>query len=180
MEGSKRMSDRDRDVALRATLKAGAGYDAPWLSVDATDPDDLTNKLNSIANGGAPQALIEAANALKAANNAAPLLANGALPVGSSFGGGDQANAPTAPPPPQQSGGWGGPNTAPPQNATPQQQPRQAGWQAPATYHPGGKTCDACGQGLEYKKTSTGKGTWRCGQWRWNNGTPNEHTQLWA
>jgi hypothetical protein len=156
------------ELPLKATLKAGAGYDAPWLSVDATDPADLELKLNAIANGGAPQALIEAANALKAANNAAPLL-NQHQP--------EPAQQPTAPP--QQNSGWGQQqNAAPPQQQA--QQPRQQGWQAPATTHPEGKQCDACGQPLEYKKTTSGKATWRCNQWRWNNGSPNEHTQLWA
>ena len=170
------------DLPLKATLKAGSDYSAPWLTVDAHDPADLELKLNAIANGGAPQALIEAANALKAANNAAPLLANSALPVGSSFGGGDQANAPTPPPPQQQhqpaASGWGSPTPqAPPTNTA---QPQQQGFTRAATTHPEGLACEACNQPLEYKKTGSGKGTWRCPQWRWNNGNPNEHSQIWA
>ena len=165
------------DLPIKATLKAGAGYDAPWLTVDARDPADLELKLNAIANGGAPQALVEAANALKAANNAAPLLASSALPVGSSFGGGDQANAPTAPP--QQQSGWG--QQAPPATQTqPQvQQPRQQGWQASATLHPEGLACH-CGQVLSYGKTRTNKGQWKCPDYRYNNGSPNDHRLEWA
>ena len=168
------------DLPIKATLKAGAGYDAPWLTVDAHDPSDLELKLNAIANGGAPQALIEAANALKAANNAAPLLGGNIV-----TGGPNDASLRLVPPvqqqpDPQQAGGWGQQQTQgtpPPQQF---QQPQQQGFTRPATTHPEGKACDACNAPLEYKKTSSGKGTWRCPSWRWNNGSPNEHTQLWA
>ena len=156
------------ELPLKATLKAGKDFDAPWLTVDAHDPDDLELKLNAIANGGAPQALIEAANALKAANNAAPLLPQGQ----------PAQQAPAQQPPPQQNSGWGQQqNVAPPQ---PAQQPQQQGFTRPATTHPEGLACEACNQPLEYKKTGSGKGTWRCPQWRWNNGNPNEHSQIWA
>lgn len=153
-----------QDLPLKATLKAGKDYDAPWLTVDAHDPSDLKLKLDGIAESGALQSLIETANALKAANNAAPLLNHAEPP----------AQQQAAPAPVQNS--WG----QSPQQQAPAQQPQQQGFTRPATTHPEGKACEACGSPLEYKKTSSGKGTWRCPAWRWNNGSPNEHTQLWA
>lgn len=149
------------EAPLKATLKAGSDYSAPWLTIDGSSPDELETRLKAVAAGGLTQALIEAANALKAANNAAPLLA-----------GGEQA--------PQQEQaqpkGWG--QSAPQQQN--QQQPRQQGWQAPATTHPEGLACDMCNKPLEFKKTGNGKSVWRCPDWRWNNGTPNGHAQEWA
>ena len=162
------------DLPLKATLKAGKDYDAPWLTVDAHDPADLELKLKAIASGGAPQALIEAANALKAANRAAPLLAH-SEPV--------QAPAPQAASP-QQNSGWGQQqNVAPAQPAqpAPQQQlpPQEQGWQRPATAHPEGLACH-CGKGLEYGKTRTNKGQWKCPDYRYNAGNPNDHRLEWA
>lgn len=75
---------------------------------------------------------------------------------------------------PQQSGGWG---------AAQQQAPQQQGGgtsQYGNQLHPEGKQCDTCGQVLEFGKTKTGKGQWKCGQYRWNNGNPNNHTLEWA
>jgi hypothetical protein len=128
----------DNGFALKATLKAGSDYSAPWLTVDASDPGDLEFKLNAIASGGAPQALIEAANALKAANNAAPLLKN---------------SEPAQPAPAQN--GW---SQSPPQQ---QQQQVHRGGGAPynpqnqggggGAQHPEGWTCGQCNSVLQYK-----------------------------
>lgn len=67
----------DARLPLRATLKSGAGYDAPWLTVDGIDADDLAHKLASLMESEAIGQLIEAANLFKAANNASPLATNG-------------------------------------------------------------------------------------------------------
>lgn len=163
------------ELPLKATLKAGRDYDAPWLTVDGADADDLTFKLNAIANGGLTEALVNAANTLKAVNSAAPIAA-------------DVASPPQAAP--AQPQGWGQPATPAPApvseptwaTAQPQQQaaPQQSKFGGPP--HPEGKQCEfgGCGKVLEHKKTSTGKATWRCPDWRWNNGTPNGHSSEWA
>lgn len=39
------------NAALTATIKAGAGYDAPWIVVRADDPQQLAERLNAVANG---------------------------------------------------------------------------------------------------------------------------------
>jgi len=127
------------DLPIKATLKAGAGYDAPWLTVDAHDPADLELKLTAIATGGAPQALVEAANALKAANNAAPLLSNGGAPA---------QPAQQSAPPPQQNGGWGTPSQ--PASPPPAQQQQQQQAAPAAATHPEGWACH-CGSLLQYK-----------------------------
>lgn len=162
------------DLPLKATLKAGTGYDAPWITVDGADPGDLAYKLNGLAEAGALEAVVNAANLLKGINNAAPIAADVASPP---------------PPAPVQLQGWGQP-TAPaePTWAAQTQQPQQA--PAPQVNtskfagppHPEGKTCEhpACSNVLEFKKTSTGKDTWRCSAWRWNNGQPNGHTSEFA
>ena len=147
------------EAPLKATLKAGAGYDDPWLTVDGTDPNDLKFKLTSLAEAGVLQALVDTASLLRAANNATPVTA----PV-------------DAGPAPQQSSGWGS-APAQPQQQAPQQQPQARPGDRP---HPEGKTCTACNQVLIHKTTGSGKSTWRCPAWRWNNGNPNEHSQEWA
>jgi hypothetical protein len=182
------------ELPIKTTLKAGTGYDAPWLTVDANDPGDLEFKLKALIESPALGLVVEAANALKAANNAAPLLG------GNTVGGHDNNVVPLQAAPPHaqsslaQNGGWGqqaplasgssfgggdrGMNPEPPRQQN--QQPQQQGFTRPATLHPEGKTCESCNAPLEYKKTSSGKGTWRCPDWRWNSGNPNGHTQLWA
>lgn len=80
--------------------------------------------------------------------------------------------------PQQQSQGWGAA-----QQQAPQQQQYGGGGggnKFAGPPHPEGKTCEICPNVLEFKKTSTGKGTWRCSEWRWNNGTPNGHSSEFA
>lgn len=158
------MSD---DAALVVTLKAGTGYDAPWIVVRGENPDEVTNKLNGL--GDVIGATIAAAELFKGAGNAGPLLPQ--APVQ------QPQEAPAAP----AQGGWG---QAPqqqyqqPQAPAPQQQ-QQSKFGGPP--HPEGKQCESpgCGKVLEMKKTSTGKGTWRCPDWRWNSGVPNGHSSEW-
>jgi hypothetical protein len=82
--------------------------------------------------------------------------------------------------PQQQNQGWG----AAQQQAPQQQQQQYGGGGGQSKFagppHPEGKTCDICPNVLEFKKTSTGKGTWRCSEWRWNNATPNGHSSEFA
>lgn len=107
-----------------------------------------------------------------------PAWSQGPLAQGSSFGGGDRGlNPPAQQAAPQQPQGWGAA-----QQQAPQQQQYGGGQQSKfgGPPHPEGKQCESCGKVLEFKKTSTGKGTWRCPDWRWGNGTPNGHTSEWA
>lgn len=158
------------DLPLKATFKSGAGYDAPWLTVDAADPDDLSFKLDAILGGDSLQKVVEVASLFQAARNVEPGPQQQALPQGSSFGGGDRANAPTA-------GGWG--NRPQQQSAPPQQQGGGAS-HPNAVLHPEGNACEQCGKVLEFKKTQSGKAKWQCPDWRWNNGNPNGHGMEWA
>ena len=87
-----------------------------------------------------------------------------------------QAPAQQAAPQQQASNGWG----AAQQQASQQSAPQGGGSKFAGPPHPEGKTCAICPNVLEFKKTSTGKGTWRCSEWRWNNGTPNGHSSEFA
>lgn len=135
------------------TLKAGTGYDAPWIVVRGYDPDDVTNKLNSL------DSVIEAT--LEAAGKFAASSTLGAETVAQEPA--QQAAPPTKPQ------GWGG-------------QSRAQGGQATSKFgsqlHPEGKTCEICPNVLEKKQTSSGKNVWRCESWRWANGNPNGHTNI--
>ena len=127
---------------LSVTLKAGTGFDSPWIVVYGHAPDEVTTKLNAIASGALIQATIEAANALKAANTAAPLLAHS-----------EPATTQQAPP---ANNGWA--------QSPPQQQQVHRGGGAPynpqnqgggnaggGAQHPEGWTCGQCSAVLQYK-----------------------------
>ena len=160
---------------IKATLKAGTGYDVPWLTIDATDPNDLEQKLRGIIESKVLETVAEAASLFQATQNAAPLTQPQA-PAQQGQPEWSQAPAQQAPPQ-QQSGGWGA------AQQQPQQQQYSGGGGASkfgGPPHPEGKQCESCGKVLEMKKTSTGKGTWRCPDWRWNSGVPNGHTSEWA
>lgn len=166
----------ESSAPLRATLKAGGGYEVPWITVEADNPNDLEQKLRGIIDSKVLETVAEAASQFQATQNATPLT----QPVPPSPA--QQASAPEwsqAPaqqaPPQQQSQGWG----AAQQQSAPQQHGGGQG-QFGAQLHPEGKQCQ-CGQVLEFKKTGSGKGVWRCGSWRWNNGNPTpNHDQDWA
>ena len=130
------------ELPIKVTLKAGAGFDAPWITVDAADPSDLKFKLDNF-DGPVLQAVVDTANALKAAN------VIGAPDV-------PQA-APQAPAAPAQPSGWGKP--AAQQAPAPQQQPG-------VVYHPV-DVCGGCGSRVQEKvitSKSTGKTyeLWTC------------------
>lgn len=150
---------------LKCTLKSGTGYDVPWLTVDADNPGDLEQKLRGIIDSHVMDTINEAASLFQATHNAVALTQPQAEPA-----------------PPQQaapqSQGWGAAQQAPAQ----QQSAPQGGGvsQYGNQLHPEGKQCTACGNVLEYGKTRTNKGQWKCGAYRYNNGNPNEHTLEWA
>lgn len=137
------------------TLKAGTGYDAPWLVIRGYDPDDVVNKLTGL--DGVIEATLEAAGAFAAGR------ALGKPEV-------QQNEAPVQQQPAQKAWGQnGGSGQGQQQNQPPRS---KFGGQL----HPEGKTCEICPNVLELKKTQTGKSKWQCNDWRWNNGNPNGHS----
>lgn len=54
----------DDNAPLTATLKAGAGYDAPWLVVRANNPAELAQRLNAVIDGTVTGPLVAAAQVL--------------------------------------------------------------------------------------------------------------------
>lgn len=160
------------DYALSATLKARSSskYDAPWVVVYANDPSELKQRIEGVVGQGVLDALVAADNQLKVLSDSdfqpAQQQGNGAAwgtvtPQGFQPGSQHPQNQP------QQGGGWNnGGQQGPPQ----QQGPR---------LHPEGEACH-CGQVLQYGKTRTNKGQWKCPAYRYNNGNPNEHTLEWA
>lgn len=139
------------------TLKAGTGYDAPWLVIRGYDPDDVTNKLKSL--DGVIEATLEAAGLFAAQRG-----------LGANSAPAEAAVTSTAP-----KSGWGSSPAA-------AQQTQQGGQGSHpnAVLHPEGKQCVECGNVLEQKKSQGGKLKWQCNAWRWNNGSPNNHSMEWA
>lgn len=152
------MSDNGHHISV--TLKGGNEFSSPWIVVYGDDPAEVSEKLKNL--GDLVEQTVITANLLKGANNAAPLAPGGA-----------EAAAPAAAPPAQKS--WGQAPAAPAGGTPPPSHPN-------AQTHPAGETCDlgGCGKLLEFKKTQSGKSTWRCPDWRWANGNPNGHRQEWA
>jgi hypothetical protein len=54
----------DDNAPLTATLKAGAGFDAPWLVVRANNPAELAQRLNAVIDGTVTGPLVAAAQVL--------------------------------------------------------------------------------------------------------------------
>lgn len=148
----------ESEAPITITLKAGTGYDAPWIVVRGYDPDDVSAKLRGI------DSVVEATH--EAAAKFAAGRALGATTVtGSSQ---DVTLQQQAPPTKQQ--GWGG------QSRSNDGGPNRSKFGG--QLHPEGKTCEICPNVLEKKQTSSGKNVWRCESWRWANGNPNGHTNI--
>lgn len=167
------------DYALSATLKARSSskWDAPWVVVYANDPHELKQRIEGVVSQGVLDALVGADNALKVLSDGE---LNAGQPVQQQGGGaawgtvtpqgfqpGSQHPQGQQQAPPQQQGGW--------QNQQQGPSPQQQG----AQLHPEGLTC-GCGQVLQYGKTRNNKGQWKCPDYRWNNGNPNDHRLEWA
>lgn len=161
----------ESSAPLRATLKAGGGYDVPWITVEANNPDDLEQKLRGIIDSKVLETVAEAASMFQATQNAAPLT----QPQQAQ----QQAPAPQAAPQ-QQNSGWGAAAQQPQQQAAPPQQQGGGRSQHGAQLHPDGTQCAVCGEVLQHAMTRTNKAQWKCPQYRWNNGNPNNHTLEWA
>lgn len=148
---------------ITATLKAGTGFDSPWIVLHAADAAQLDQQLNDLFHNNLLVKVASTALQFVAANNAAPLAEQTPAPAGISpaqqynpVAEPQQAQAPQyAPPPQQQQHAFQG-GVSPQQNA-------------------GGPVCSKCGAVLERKNTQGGKAVLRCAEWRWNNGSPNGH-----
>lgn len=166
------------DSPIKATLKSGTGYDAPWLTVDADNPADLEQRLRGIIDSKVMETVAEAASLFQATTSAAPLTQPQAPAQQQEQAPSWAAQAPSQQAAPQQPQGWGAAAQQVPQQAAPPQQGGRGQFAGPP--HPEGKTCQ-CGQVLEFKTTGSGKGVYRCSQWRWQNGNPTpNHDQEWA
>lgn len=152
----------EETAALTVTLKAGSGYDVPWVVVRGDSPDEVVFKLDNLSDVFA--SAVAAANLFKVieAGELTPVVAEQATVAQPQL-----ASVPA----------WG----ATPQPAAapvPQAAPASRGGH-PVTVHPEGKSCSLDGKPLEYKTSTSGKGKWQCPDWRWNNGTPNGHAMEW-
>ncbi len=78
----------EENAALCATIKAGAGYDAPWIVVRANNPDELAQRLNAVANLTGP--LVAAAQVLQGEWGGQQAQPN---PGNQSFGGQNQGSS---------------------------------------------------------------------------------------
>lgn len=146
------------DYPISATLKgkSDSRFDAPWIVIYGNNPDEVADRLDAVTNGRLIDSLVAADERIK---------------LQTSLG---ATQVPQQSAPPQASGPWGGGQPAQHTGSAPQQQQRpQYG-----PTHPEGKTCETCNKGLEQKQTSNGNNVWRCPDWRWNNGNPNNHTSL--
>lgn len=162
----------DTDSALTVTLKSGPGYDDSWLVVRGDNPDQVTNMLRNL--GELPSAIVETANLLQAANKLAPVVANYAEPAAAPPPAFSQPQAPAAPQAPQ----WGAPQQQQQQQFAP---PANTGGPQPGQPHPAGQACSTCGALLTYWETKTGKGQFKCPQYRYSTQTKsgNGHTIEW-
>lgn len=122
------------EAPLKATLKAGRDFDAPWLTVDGDNANDLLDRLTEIKKTTLLEALVDTANTLKAVNSAAPIAA-------------DVASPPVAPQQAALQPTWSQPQAAAPAWAGQQQA-------APVTTgnHPAeGTPCPACNAPIAYR-----------------------------
>lgn len=150
------------DFPIQLTIKGGEGFAVPWITIGANNPTEFVDHVKGLADTGAYQVAVDAASAFVATYNAAPVT----QPVPGEYD--TQAPLP---------GGW---DTHPAPHSTPS--PTQAAVLQTGSFgavlDPSGRVCEECGKRLEQKKTTNGNLVWRCPEWRWNNGNPNNHTAL--
>lgn len=135
----------------RITLKGGAGYEAPWITVPFSDVEAAKSHLLAIQSSGLLEAVAQTAELFRGVVSAGPLLPERQSPVPDPTLSGGQVG------PPQ--GAWG---TVTGQGFQPAQQGQQ--WQsgqAPPQQqgpelHPEGLRCQSCG-GFVQKKNLTRK-----------------------
>lgn len=125
----------DETSPITATLKGGAGYEAPWLVFRGDNPEQVTQMLRNV--GELFEATVEAANMFRGVTTAGPLLAN-AEPAQA-----PQQNVTPGPWPNSQQAtqpGW----------SQPQQQTAPTPQQPSIQLHPT-DVCQSCGARPQYK-----------------------------
>lgn len=77
-----------QDRPLKATLKAGGGFEAPWLTIDADNAEDLYNRLQDVTahDGQLLAKIAEVAEQLRAAHTV--YVTPASQPASSGFGSG--------------------------------------------------------------------------------------------
>ena len=133
------MSEDTADLTI--TMKAGTGFDAPWIVVRGDNPEEIVFKLNSL--DAVIAATIDTANKLKAANVVAPIVAQGSV-----------AQATVVPEAPAAPNGWGSSPAAVPAQQPVQNTPPP---QSNVRYHPEGKLCASCNAGVIFKEITSKK-----------------------
>lgn len=64
------MSETDRDYPIRVTLKAGSGYDAPWVTIGGNTSRDIINKMEQNEGADLMELMQTVSGAGKAFNSA--------------------------------------------------------------------------------------------------------------
>ena len=148
------MSEDTADLTI--TMKAGTGFDAPWIVVRGDSPADINFKLVNLDETIA--LTIDVANKFKAVNNASSIVAQGSV-----------AQATVAPEAPAAPNGWGSSPAAVPAQQPVQNTPPP---QSNVRYHPEGKLCASCNAGVIFKEITSKAGKtfqlWTC---------PNQRTK---
>ena len=133
------MSEDTADLTI--TMKAGTGFDAPWIVVRGDSPADINFKLVNLDETIA--LTIDVANKFKAVNNASSIVAQGSV-----------AQATVAPEAPAAPNGWGSSPAAVPAQQPVQNTPPP---QSNVRYHPEGKLCASCNAGVIFKEITSKK-----------------------
>lgn len=142
--------------SLSVTLKAGTGYDSPWVVVYGDSPAEVEGKLSDI------DGLLKAAVTAGATLRSLHTLESGGVPATPIA----QEPAPQAAPA-QQAGGW---SNSPQQAAPAWSGANQGGALQAGSPHPEGLTCPSCGQGVVYKLAKGGSlKMWTCPSQRAKN-----------
>lgn len=145
------------ESALTVTLKAGGGYEAPWLVIRADTPEQLTQRLDAVIEKGIDAAVILAAQSLARewGGNTAPAV-SGQANVESTLGGQVVQDTP-------------GFTSAPQQPA------------APAPAAPSGGLAPICQHGaMNYKSGEKNGRTWQAYMCPTPKGTPDQCSPQWV
>lgn len=155
------------EAPLSVNFKPGKDFDAPLLTIRASTPDDLAQRINGVADGALFGAIVNAQAGFKAAYNVSDILGGVAQSA-------PAPQAPAAPAPAQggfpDAGAWGG-NAAPQQSygQAPQQQYMAAAAAGAPAYTPpaaapaasaGAPFIPAFGMSATFRSGQSARGPW--------------------